>query len=193
MSAAGSPSAQAAETALFDDTLVCDVILPADFVAGAAPGGLAQAEATLRALAQVEDLRSEESAEERGELPALAAQRIEAKLDLVLALLGRLVAQSGQALSPLPLRWSRRGLRLLVNAVAPIAAVGARGLLRLQPSDWYPDRMELPVIVLAEAEAGPGMRQLWLRFEALPEGLEEAIDRHLFRLHRRQVAVNRRR
>ncbi|WP_267119406.1 PilZ domain-containing protein, partial [Xanthomonas sacchari] len=61
----------------------------------------------------------------------------------------------------------------------------------LQPSDWLPDHLELPVRVLAEA-ATAGVVQLWLRFETQPPGLEEALERHLFRLHRRQIADSRR-
>ncbi|MCW0417617.1 hypothetical protein NB689_003371 [Xanthomonas sacchari] len=45
--------------------------------------------------------------------------------------------------------------------------------------------------VLAEA-ATAGVVQLWLRFETQPPGLEEALERHLFRLHRRQIADSRR-
>ena len=54
--------ARAAETALFDDTLACDAILPAGFVPGPGTGQPHQAEALLRSLAQVEDLRGEDGA-----------------------------------------------------------------------------------------------------------------------------------
>ena len=55
--------ARAAETALFDDTLACEAILPAGFVPGPGTGQPHQAEALLRSLAQVEDLRGEDGAE----------------------------------------------------------------------------------------------------------------------------------
>jgi len=183
-------AAQAAEAELFDDTLACDALLPADFRPGAGPGRLAQAEALLLGLAQVEDLRGEESEDKRGELPMLA-QRMDAKLDLMLVLLGRLVRQSGQALPPRPLRWSARGLRLQAGGLA-LPADGEAGLLRVQPSDWLPDELELPATVLARADDAGGS-WAWLRFPALPAGLEEALERHLFRMHRRQVADARRR
>ncbi len=182
-----SPDADAAEAALFDDTLVCDAILPATFVATTAGGlRLAQAETLLKGLAQIEDLRSEEGTteEKRGELPLLA-QRMDAKLDLVLVLLGRLVRQSSGPLPPHALRWSRRGVRL---SLAEAPATGTEGLLRIQPADWLPDDLELPATVVASVAQGIGSHAVWLRFPEFPQGLDEALDRHLFRMHRRQIA-----
>ena len=46
--------------------------------------------------------------------------------------------------------------------------------------------------VIAEAADGSGGHFLWLRFQRLGDGLEMAMERHLFRLHRRQVAEARR-
>ncbi|TWH09613.1 PilZ domain-containing protein [Pseudoxanthomonas taiwanensis] len=162
-------TAQAAEHGLFGDVLTCDAVLPASYLADAT-ARTAQAEALLQGLAQVEDLRgSEDSGEEkRGELPLLA-QRLDAKLDLVLVLLGRLVRQANPPLPPTPLRWSVRGLRLQLAADAALPE---------------PD---------SAAARGPQASWVWLRFPALPPGLEEAMGRHLFRMHRRQVADARRR
>jgi len=182
--------ASAAEAALFDDTLACEAVLPAAFMPGHGAGQPLQAEALLRSLAQVEDLRGEDGSEEkRGELPQLA-QRMDAKLDLVLALLGRLIRQSAPAQPAVPLRWSVRGLRLAVPA-GPQAVAGTEGIIRLQPSDWLPDSLELAATVHASATAD-GQDWLWLRFASLPPGLEEALERQLFRMHRREVAARRR-
>ena len=180
----------AAESALFDQTLSCELSLPAEFRLGTAAGRQGAAEALLRGLAQIEDLRSEDSHEDRGELP-LIVQRMDAKLDLMLALVGRLARQSQEALALRPVRWSIRGVRLETGARLG-AAVGAAGTLALQPGDWLPEHLELPVTVLAEAASGTGGYFLWLRFESLGAGLEAALERHLFRLHRRQVADARR-
>ena len=48
-----------------------------------------------------------------------------------------------------------------------------------------------PKSVLAAESAAAGT-QLWLRFEGLSTGLAAALERHLFRLHRREVAERRR-
>ncbi|AKC87990.1 PilZ domain-containing protein [Pseudoxanthomonas suwonensis] len=192
MNPAWPRAAQAAEAGLFEETLSCEAVLPACFIPDGGHGRLPQAETLLRGLAQVEDLRSDETGEEkRGELPLLA-QRMDAKLDLMLVLLGRLVRQSERPLPPRPLRWSARGLRLRLDADTAAPATDTAGTLRLQPSDWLPDELELPAIVAASA-AEAGGHWLWLRFPALPAGLEEALERHLFRMHRRQVADARRR
>jgi hypothetical protein len=185
-------AAQAAETGLFGEALSCEAVLNADFSPGHGVGRLPQAEALLRGLAQVEDLRTEDSGEDkRGELPLLA-QRMDAKLDLMLVMIGRLMRQSGQVLPPRPLRWSARGLRLLLEPETPAPGLDTPGVVRLQPSDWLPDELELPALVSASATTPEGL-WIWLRFSGLTPGLEEALDRHLFRMHRRQVAENRRR
>jgi len=54
------------------------------------------------------------------------------------------------------------------------------------------EHIDLPVEVIAEAADGGGGHYLWLRFQRLGDGLEMAMERHLFRLHRRQVAEARR-
>ncbi|MDG2526536.1 PilZ domain-containing protein [Stenotrophomonas sp. HITSZ_GD] len=180
----------AAESQLFDDTLSCELALPVAFRVGSAPGRPAAAETLLRSLAQVEDLRSDDGHEERGELPLLV-QRMDAKLDLMLALLGRLARQGGQELPLRPVRWSRRGMRLETGGRSG-AQAGAAGVLSLQPGDWLPEAIDLPVTVLAEAASGTGGCFLWLRFDPLDAGLEAALERHLFRLHRRQIAEARR-
>ncbi|WP_049476005.1 PilZ domain-containing protein, partial [Stenotrophomonas maltophilia] len=90
-----------------------------------------------------------------------------------------------------PVRWSRRGIRLQLGPRSG-ASPGQAGVVRLQPSDWLPDHIDLPVEVVAEAADGSGGHFLWLRFSHLGDGLEMAMERHLFRLHRRQVAEARR-
>ncbi|WP_140721434.1 MULTISPECIES: PilZ domain-containing protein [Gammaproteobacteria] len=184
------PIQHEAESGLFADALSCELALPAEFRPGAGIARAGAAESVLRSIAQVEDLRSDDPGEDRGELPQAVA-RMEAKLDLVLALIGHLARQSGQALPLRPVRWSRRGIRLETGARSG-AMPGAAGTLSLQPADWLPENIELPVAVVAEAASGTGGFFLWLRFGELGPGLEAALERHLFRLHRRQVADARR-
>lgn len=191
MSIAPRHDIQAVEDALFGDTLSCDVALPADFVVGPGPDHPAQAESLLRGIAQVEDLRGEEGAgDERGELPLLA-QRMDAKLDLMLVLIGRLVRQIGESPPLRTLRWSVRGVRLELGDATAVPA-GSEGLLRIQPSDWLPDHLELSASVVA-SDVHNGRSRLWLRFPELPASLADALERHLFRQHRRQIAGSRRR
>ena len=132
-----------AETELFADTLTCDVALPASFDAGNTPIHPGTAEMLLRSVALVEDSRSTDEDSERGD-SSLQVQRLEARMDLVLVLLGRLLRKSNDALPLRPLRWSRRGLRMELGQRTGNTP-GSAGIVHLQPADWLPDHIELPV------------------------------------------------
>lgn len=180
----------AADATLFDEVLAHEDRRAAVFVPGAPDAGARQAaairaEMLLVALAHSEGVRNEDSDEHIETSSAL--QRVEAKLDLLLGLFGVLLRERGHVPEPVRLRWSTRGARLDVYAPEPQAAIGTPGLLRLQPADWLPDCIELPARVIASE---PG--RLWLQFEPVAPTLADAVERHLFRLHRRQVAESRR-
>ncbi|MFA0923745.1 PilZ domain-containing protein [Xanthomonas fragariae] len=179
--------APSADAELFADTLSCQLRLPAGFCAGSDAGSHSAAETLLRSLGQVEDLRSDETSEDRGELPLLV-QRMDAKLDLMLALIGRLVRQGENGLIHGTVRWSVRGI-CLSGATGHVP--GTKGSVCLQPSDWLPELVKLPAEVLTSASDDHD-DWLWLRFAPLSTGLHDALERHLFRLHRRQIADARR-
>lgn len=174
-----------AEFELFGDTLTCEAMLPARFEVGKRPLMHQQSEAMLHGLAVAEDSRGED-VEDRGEVPQ-SMQRLESKLDLIISLLGKLARQGSEAMPVRPLRWSHLGLRLDLPQACD-ANVGDMGVLMLQPVAWLNDHIELPARVLASSVGDDGSQHLWLRFGTLGPGLEDALERHLFRLHRRQVA-----
>ena len=181
---------QAAETELFADLLVHEDRRPAAFLPGPSSPAIAhvasaRTEMLLTSLALSENARSEDG-DEHAE-PSSALQRVEAKLDLVLGLLGTMMSERGDLPPPTLLRWSTRGARIDVLGDALAIRPGARGVLRVQPADWLPDCIELP----AHAIAVEGARA-WLAFEPLSPPLADALERHLFRLHRKQVAESRR-
>jgi hypothetical protein len=177
-----------AEHALFDGALTCDVVLPARFDTGRRAVMQAPSEALLKGLAIAEDVRGDDPEERKEATPS--QQRIEAKLDLVLSLLGRLARRHEEALPVTALRWSHRGLRLDLDAPAASAA-GTSGIVTVQPATWLSDQIELPATVMDQVQGSQDLHHLWLQFDALNAGLAEAMDRHLFRLHRRQVAEAR--
>lgn len=178
-----------AETELFADTLSCDITLPAVFEAGVGVRRPGSAEMLLRSVALVEDSRGADDGEDRAEGGA-HLQRLEARMDLALVLLGRLLQQSTPVLPAHTVRWSRLGLRL--DSPQRFGAVaGTTGVIRLQPADWLPDPIELPVQVMTEQEI-EGIHHLWLRLHSSSDALTAAVERHLFRLHRRQIAESRR-
>jgi len=177
-----------AERALFEGVLTCDTVLPARFEAGDRPLLQAQSQALLQGLAVAEDVRGDDPENRKETTPA--QQRIEAKLDLALSLLGRLARQHEGPLPIVRLRWSHRGLRLDLAAAAAVAE-DEPGIVTLQPAEWLGDRIELPVRVLAQAQGTGGAHHLWLSLDSLMPGLAEAMERHLFRLHRKQIAEAR--
>jgi len=179
----------AADQALFGESLDCSLVLPVAVAPSSARGRQTQAVTLLHGLAQIEDLRKEDGGEEHGDLPLLA-QRMDAKLDLILALVGRLASRA-DGLPEHPVRWSSAGLRIDLDHADDLLPA-TRVVVRLQPADWLPDHLELPATVVDRDESATGTR-VWLAFADLNPDLVEALDRHLFRLHRRQVAEQRRR
>jgi len=85
------------------------------------------------------------------------------------------------------IRWSALGACLPADAFPE----GTTGHFRIQPSDWLPQVLRLPAVVLANERDDLG-NLAWLRFENLSPGLETALERHLFRVHRREIAERRR-
>lgn len=176
---------------LFGDVLACEEIHPAIFVPGPVEASrlrlhAVQAEALLRALAVVEDGARTDESDPHVES---AFRRLEAKVDLLTALVAGIAA--GHSTDPArPLQWSAHGARLVADAALPPLTPG---LFRVQPAEWLPSPLVLPATVVAvEAEGSSGLHALWLRFEPLAPALEAALERHLFRVHRRAVAESRR-
>ncbi len=174
-----------AEFELFGAALTCETLLPVRFEIGERPVMQQQSEALLHGLAVAEDSRGED-VEDRSEIP-LSMQRLESKLDLIINLLGKLARQGAGGMPVHPLRWSHLGLRLDLPQPSE-AKVGDPGVLMLQPVAWLSDHIELPSKIMASSIGDDGTQHLWLRFGQLSAGLEDALERHLFRLHRRQVA-----
>lgn len=177
-----------ADALLFGDALGCEDRLPLAFAPGARPGEHWRGQATLllRALALFDESREadcDDADPQRAEL-----HRIEAKVDVVIALLGTLLGDRAAALPVVALRWSRIGVRL--RATHPPAV--ADGCLRLQPDARLPQVIELPVRVVATRSEPEGDCTAWVRFVGVDETLEAALERHVFRRHRRQVAEARR-
>jgi hypothetical protein len=184
----------AARQALFADALASEEMRPAA-VLPAAPdenrrrGLLLRAEALMRALAVLEDSRADEGDERNATDPAV--RRLEAKVDLLVGLVGSLLSRDTPADAPRLLQWSARGAAVELPALEPGLFPGAGALLRVQPSDVLPESVQLPARVLA-IEPSPAGRRIWLEFDALPPSLEALLERHLFRVHRRAVAESRR-
>lgn len=182
---------ESAREHLFGDVLACEemhavAFLPGPFDAPRVRAHLLRAEALLRALAVVEDSARGDEGDPHVDA---AFRRLEAKVDLLTALVAGFA--SGQSTDPVrPLLWSARGARLVTDVTHPPYT---QGLLRVQPTEWLPSPLVLPAVIVAvEPDPRTGSHALWLRFEALGPVLQAALERHLFRVHRRAVAESRR-
>jgi hypothetical protein len=165
---------------LFAEGVVVDAELRVSVIDGElSPRSLVDAEQLLRDIAAIEERRGDEL--ESGHALDPAVRRIEAKLDLALQLFAQALPQLGGP-PPRPVRIGPAGVQLGVEV-----AVGDRAILRWQPADALPMCLQLPVRRVAR----DGGADVWA-FEELPPSLEDALSRHLFRLHRRALAAQRR-
>lgn len=180
-----------AERRLFGEALVCS-----DELSWTLTPGPDRADEILRHQAMAERLlRSAASAEASGpEDPEHSPQdsallRMEAKIDLALELLGRMLSAEQPQSAPRPVRWSRLGAQVVASSER---TAGSRHLLSLQLPTGLNLPLRLPVEVLASEARDSGHWALWLSFTPAPAGLEAALERFLFRQHRRQIAAHRR-
>lgn len=143
------------------------------------------AEATLRNLALVEESFSDDP---DGRGPDAPMHRVEAKLQLLLEMVGTLLARQSDLPPTRTIRWSRLGLSLEVDE--PVDS-GSTGIVELQLLPWLPQLLSLPCRVLTCVAEGERFRA-WLAFDPLSPALEAALERHLFRRHRRAISASRR-
>lgn len=185
------PASQRAEQQLCGDALCTFEELPArwtpqDLSAIASERLAEHAEGLLRTMALVEETYSDDP-EERGNVD-LPMHRVEAKLQLLLEMVGSLLARQSDLPGSRTIRWSRLGLSLEVDEAAD---PDATGIIELQLLPWLPQLLCLPCRVLACVAEGERFRA-WLAFDPLSPALETALERHLFRRHRRAISASRR-
>ena len=173
---------------LFDGGLVLNVDLRLELRPPPLPAGaLTDAERLLRDIASLEERRADEG--EAGHVPDPQLRRLEAKLDLTLQLFAHALPQLAGPPS-VRVHIGPRGLRMRTEAAA--TGVGTPAVLRWQPAEGVPLCLHLPVVVVRSRGGLGGVVEVDLAFDGLPDGLEDALARHLFRLHRRALAAQRR-
>lgn len=184
-----------AHEALFGDILTLHETRSATFLPGALDDvtreRLAlQGEALLRGLAVIDDGAPRVEDPEQPADPALL--RLEAKLDVLTLLMTGFAAAQGAIDAPVALTWSARGAEVQVRGAF---AVGTVGTFRMSASEWLPTPLVVPATVVASAsgDGGDDVTRVWLRFGPLSPSLADALERHVFRIHRREVAEIRRR
>ncbi|TAA44167.1 PilZ domain-containing protein [Pseudoxanthomonas winnipegensis] len=180
-----------AHALLFDEILTLEETRAAAFVPqalapSAVDGLLGRAESLLRALAVIDDGIGRGDDPDQPPDPALL--RLEAKLDLLTLLVADLAGGQAAQDAQRALRWSARGVELVLDQAAQ---PGTQGVFRVRASDWLPSPLVLPAQVVAAAPDAAGTRA-WLAFAPSSPALEAALERHVFRIHRRDIAQRRR-
>ena len=146
----------------------------------------AQSEHVLRVLSMLEDaapMSQEESDTESHDLT-----RLDFKLNLVLDLVGRLLSQH---VALPPVRWIKMGLEEMVWEQEAALEIGSCLEVEVFLSRVYPFSVTLPTRIVHADVLTQGYR-LTVRYERLSEIMRDALERVVFRHHRRSVAHSRR-
>jgi hypothetical protein len=177
---------EGADTVVLYDELAYEDLLPVQWQPLPRPLerfaliGLEESNALLlQACIAVEEHPVRETSEQL-EPRAAELARMEFKLNLVLQLLSKLVAQAPMP-APTEIQFNALGASWL--SLEPPPATGALGLLRVQLRSSLPQPLELP----AEVSSTSGNR-VRVMFPELSEGTVELIQRLAFLRHRRHVA-----
>jgi hypothetical protein len=141
-------------------------------------------EANLRALTAVALLEEHSQLPDEPSPTELELHRIHYKLNLVLELLGGFLQMQAPRPAAVPLRLSWRGLSWTESGAAP--ATGTTGLIELHLSPALPLPLRWPARIVG-VEGG----EVSAEFAPLAEICQMALERHVFKHHRRKVAETR--
>lgn len=116
--------------------------------------------------------------------------RMDAKLNLLLDLMGRFLTHSQNLPHAVPVRLGSRGLEW-TEREGP-AETGGELLIELFLDVEIPRPLELLTHVRHRRVGPDGLVTVQAHFELLDEALEDALERYIFREHRRSIARQRR-
>lgn len=143
--------------------------------------------ALLRAVNALEDHHGEGA--EGGPVPAPEIQRLEAKLDLLLTLVGQLRMSSQQLPASVSTQLAAAGVAWWpLDAVA--AEVDDTGLLDISLGAYVAQPLSVPARILVH-EIRDERDVVLAGFEGLSQQVAEALDKFVFRHHRRAIAGSR--
>ena len=140
----------------------------------------------LHALAAFEDA-PREGRDDHGPFAAEIG-KLDAKLRLILRLLGRLTAAGMPLPDECELRFGAEQLEWAGPAVGP---VGARAVAQLYLSPLISEPLRLPGSLVATPAGTAGPEWQCLRYEGLSRLTLDSIEKHIFLYHRRAVAMAR--
>lgn len=145
-------------------------------------------EQLLRHLAAIEEVRSEGS-DEDGQV-SHDIQRLESKINLLMDMMGQLLTRQMSLPEPAPVRLGADAMQW----ICPPGAAPSEGmplLVEVYLNRRYPSPLALGgAVESVRPEAGGGV-SVTLRYAGLSEGLRSALEKIIFRQHRRLVAQAR--
>ena len=178
------------DTIVMFDKLAYEDLLPVRW--RAQPGPVADLQAQQFADRNLRVLQACDALEEQGRLEKSDEQsphsadilRLDLKLNLLLDVMGQLLAASQQRAESVQIRFNAMGAHFVWPQ--PLA-VGAHGILEITLRDIVVQPLHLPAEVVSGAAAG----QVRVRFLSLGENVADHIEKLVFRRHRRKIAGSR--
>jgi hypothetical protein len=179
------------DTVVLFEELAYEDVLSVDWVPRAADWSATQIEQNmqrnLRVLRTCDALDETRGAEKSDDDSPLAGEvaRLEFKVDLLLELVGQVLAQSRPRPPAVPVRFNALGASWQSAGAVPDS--GAGGLLRVYLRDALVDPLTLAAQIVSVGPTG----LVRARFEMIGESVADQLERLVFRRHRRQVAETR--
>ena len=175
------------DTIVMFDKLAYEDLLPIHWRPQAEPVSDLQAqqfaERNLRVLQACDALEEQGRLEKADEQSPHSADimRLDLKLNLLLDVMGQVLAASQQRPKPAQIRFNAMGAHFVW---AQPQALGTRGVLEITLRDIVVQPLHLPAEVVSGAPAG----QVRVRFLSLGETVADHIEKLVFRRHRRKIA-----
>lgn len=111
-------------------------------------------------------------------------QRLESKVNLLLDLVGQLVAANQGRPAAAPVKFNARGASW--RSAGPLQP-GSRGVLEI----WLRESLVEPLHLAGQVESVAPDGRVTVRFDAQDKAVEEMLEKLAFRHHRRRVASSR--
>lgn len=178
---------EGADTVVLFDELAYQDTLPvawrplAGSVDAAYAAGLSERNSRLlQACAAIED----HSSADREDDVSPELLRIDAKINLMLDLMGQLLSANRPRPVPVPVRFNTQGAQWPAAATAATPAIGSQGLVLLYLRDYLPEALRL----LGRVTEIGADRQVKVRFAPPGETTADLMEKLIFRHHRRLIA-----
>ena len=147
-------------------------------------------EKVLRYLTLLDDSHAESVDEEHG-LATSDLKRIEFKLNVLLDLVGQMLARQSDMPPECPVRVGAQGLQWQTPTPTP-PQVGAAGRVELFLTPRFPSPLILYGKVVSAEPTAEGEHLVSFTYEGLAHSVQALLEKLIFRQHRRTVAQSRR-